>query len=126
MVMEFIKGLFGKSSREDTYDLTKEELDNVTNLIERRIAEQKLERITRVMTTDSIKSEGGFWTVALTYEEERIDEKGESDKADVGCKSISRDLDMAISDAYFTLQTILAEVGGDLFRLKEQKKSETP
>lgn len=123
MVMDFIKDVFGNSSREDEYKLTDEEMSNVNNLIQRRIAEQKMERITRVMTTDAVKKDSNFWTVSVDYEEKRVDDKGEQDVASVGCRSISKDLDMAISDAFFTLSTILAPVGGDLFLLREQKEA---
>ena len=123
MVMDFIKGIFGKSSREDDYKLTDEEMNNVNNLIQRRIAEQKMERITRVMTTDAVKKNTNLWMVSVDYEEKRVDDKGKQDVASLGCKSISKDLDMAISDAFFTLSTILAPVGGDLFLLKEQKEA---
>lgn len=123
MITDFIKGLFGKSSREEVYKLTDDEMAVIRNTIERRVAEQEMERITRVMTTDAVKKDSNFWTVSVDYEEKRVDDKGKQDIASVGCKSISKDLDMAISDAFFTLSTILAPVGGDLFLLREQKEA---
>ena len=107
MVMSFIRNIFGRSER-DEYQLTQEELDSIHNMVQRRLEEERMEKITRVMTTEATrKDDTNFWTVTVDYEETRTDPKGKSDKASVGAKSISGNLDSAIADAWYTIATIL-------------------
>jgi len=122
MVMEFVKGVFGKSKKE-YYPLSKEDLDKIKKIVERRVTEQEMERIKRTMITDAAKNKDtNTWTVDVTYEEHRVNSEGESEKASIGSKSIGMNLDTAISDAWFTISTIIAPFGGDLFLQKESKE----
>lgn len=123
MIRDFIRGIFGKSKREELYKLSEEEMNTVKDIIERRTEEEKQERITRIMKTDSVKSDpSGFWTVDVEYKETRIDPAGEKDVASVGAKSICRNLDTGITDAWFTVSNILAPFGGDLFKFRASKE----
>jgi len=124
MILDFVRGIFGKSKREELYKLSDEEMGTIKNLVERRLEEEKMERIIRTMTTDSTKSKDtGFWTVTVEYKEQRFDDDGESETTSIGAKSISKNLDSAITDGWFTISTMLAPFGGDLFKLKESKES---
>lgn len=125
MIKSFIRGIFGKSSKDELYSLSSEELSTVKSIIERREEEEKMARITRVMTTDSVQSKlTKSWTVTATYVEERIDKEGESKIASIGSKSIGSDLDSSIADVWFTISTILEPFAGDLFKMKESKEKE--